>query len=114
MLDGKDIKKDSVILDAISHLNSHGKNVSLVMPKQPGTDYNDLAKKGGIRAVFEGLKDEVRFVGSRSLSDKIDTRLSKESHHQMKINKEILRDFNPHKNTIVQDKSLEKIEREIY
>jgi len=111
--DGKAIEKDKAILDVISKLQQHGKEVIIAMPFRQG-DFNDVERTNGIHGVINTLNKAVsldRMKGTdnenRMSHDQIKTCLEKISN-QIQMNLPETKD-----KAIEKTKSLQRFEMEL-
>jgi conjugative transfer relaxase protein TraI len=84
--DGKNILNDKSVMSSIQRLTQYGKNVSIVLPNMlknhEKTDFNDLLKQGGVKAVQDVLSKE---IGAKKLDEllnirSIDSHITAEKH----------------------------------
>jgi len=114
--DGKPITGDSVILDSVKRMISHGKTVEVVVPKHQG-DFNDIAKLSGVSGTVSAMKNTIHSSVFNPLS--LDVEMDSK-----KINENIRRTISSGLNSqeinvektrcLEQDKFLTRLEREIY
>ena len=112
--DGKDISQDKLINRAIQRLQDQGKTVAIAYPHERG-DFNDIAKKTGVNGVVEAMKQEI--VPNQINEDKrlvVSNEVKMVGDHQV-IKQDVGSSDQERSGLLVkQDKSLERLEREIY
>ncbi len=73
--DGKNILQDKGVMTSIQRLSQLGKNVSIVLPdmlpKHKKTDFNDLMRQGGVKAIQDILNKEVSVQKMQDMSLKL-------------------------------------------
>ena len=110
----RDIAQDKLINKAIQRLQEQGKTVAIAYPHERG-DFNDIAKKMGVSGVVEALK-QVTVPNQINENKRIvaSNEVKMVSEHQA-IKQDIGSSDQERTGLLVkQDKSLERLEREIY
>ena len=112
--DGKSIKEDTVIIQAIERLKQHGKSVEIAIPKRE-KDFNDVNKSSGVQGVIDTLNKAISIDKIGVSPNKIDMNQDQIKKCLETISQKMNLEIPENKNQSIEKiKVLQREEMEIY
>lgn len=111
--DGKELKEDKAIIQAIERLKEHGKNVQIAIPARL-KDFNDVQKISGVQGVIDTLNKAInvdKYLGS---SNKVDLNQGQIKQCLESISRQMNLEIPEHKKPVIEkSRSMQRGEMEI-